>query len=63
MENVMYQRIKIENGCPILRGHALPVEDVIEMLAAGVSIDMILEDFEGLCNDDIMACIEYAYAK
>ncbi len=63
-ENVYLQRItfnpKIFGGKPIVRGRRLAVEHVLGMLAAGDSIDTILEGYPWLEADDIQACLIYA---
>jgi uncharacterized protein (DUF433 family) len=51
----------IFGGKPIIRGRRLAVEHVIGMLAGGASFEEILEDYEWLEQDDILACLEYAY--
>jgi len=50
----------IFGGKPIVRGHRLAVEHVLAMLAAGDDIDTILEGYDWLERDDVLACVEYA---
>jgi uncharacterized protein (DUF433 family) len=38
----------------------LRVRDVLELLAAGMSYDEILADYDELERDDILAVLEYA---
>ena len=52
---------KIFGGKPIVRGHRLAVEHVLEMLAAGDTSENILEGYPWLERDDIRACLEYAH--
>lgn len=47
-------------GKPIIRGHRLAVEHVLAMLAAGDDVDTILEGYDWLERDDVLACMEYA---
>ncbi len=47
-------------GRPCIRGMRIRVQDVLGMLAAGVSEAEILKDFPYLESDDIRACLEYA---
>jgi uncharacterized protein (DUF433 family) len=47
-------------GKPIIRGHRLAVEHVLAQLAAGDSIDTIMEGYPWLEKNDILACLEYA---
>ena len=52
---------KIFGGKPIVRGHRLAVEHVLEMLAAGDTSENILEGYPWLERDDIRACLAYAH--
>jgi len=47
-------------GKPCIRGMRIRVQDVLEMLAAGVAEPQILSDFPYLEPDDIRACLTYA---
>ena len=51
---------KIFGGKPIIRGRRLAVEHVLGMLAAGDSIEIILEGYPWLEAEDIQACLLYA---
>ena len=51
---------KIFGGKPIVRGHRLAVEHVLEMLAVGDTEDEILAAHPWLERDDIHACLLYA---
>ncbi len=51
---------KIFGGKPIIRGHRIAVEHVLGMLAAGDSIETILEGYPWLEREDILACLLYA---
>jgi len=57
-------RITVEpgklGGKPCLRGMRISVADVLEYLAADMSIDEILADFPYLEREDILACLAYA---
>ncbi len=50
----------IFGGKPIIRGRRLAVEHVLGMLAAGDSVETILEGYPWLQPDDIRACLVYA---
>ena len=39
------------------------VKDILELLAAGVSSDIILHDYPYLEREDILAALEYAAAQ
>jgi uncharacterized protein (DUF433 family) len=47
-------------GRPCIRGMRIRVKDILELLAAGVSREEILQDYPYLENDDITAALEYA---
>jgi len=51
---------KIFGGKAIIRGRRLAVDHVLGMLAVGDTIDVILEGFPWLEEDDIRACLLYA---
>ncbi len=47
-------------GRPCIRGMRIRVTDILEMLAEGVEIGEILDDFPDLEHDDIRACLAFA---
>jgi uncharacterized protein (DUF433 family) len=63
----LLKRITMEEGKlggkPCVRGLRIRVQDVLEMLAAGASVDEILKDFPYLEADDIRACLAFAAAQ
>lgn len=60
----MNMRITIDpaicHGKPCIRGLRYPVENVLEWLASGMSMEEILADYEDLERDDILAVLSYA---
>ena len=46
-------------GKPCIRGHRIWVSLVLDRLAAGETIDELLEDYPGIETEDILACIAY----
>ena len=50
----------IFGGKPIVRGRRLAVEHVLGMLAAGDSVETILEGYPWLEREDVLACLAYA---
>src|SRR5436190_23249306 len=48
------------SGQPCIRGLGMTVQDVLEYLAAGMSVDEILADFPDLTAEDIRACLAFA---
>ncbi|MEH1782424.1 MAG: DUF433 domain-containing protein [Nostoc sp.] len=51
---------KIFNGKPIIRGRRLAVEHILGMLAAGDTIETLLEGYPWLEREDVEACLVYA---
>jgi uncharacterized protein (DUF433 family) len=51
---------RICHGKPCIRGLRYPVENVLEWLAGGMTIDEILADYEDLTHEDILAVLAYA---
>ena len=51
---------KIMLGKPVIKGTRITVEHVISMLAQGISIDEILQEYKGLTKQEILACLLYA---
>ena len=58
------ERITIDasicHGRPCIRGLRYPVENILEWLSAGMSVEEILADYEDLEREDIMAALEFA---
>ena len=48
------------NGRPVLRGTRIAVQSVLEMLAAGDSVDDVLESFPTLRREQVLACFDHA---
>jgi uncharacterized protein (DUF433 family) len=51
---------EISHGKPSIRGMRYPVEVILDLLAAGMTHQEILEDYPALEEDDINACLAYA---
>ncbi len=60
----MLDRITIDpavcHGKPTIRGLRYPVETLLGLMSAGMSIDEILADYEDLERDDLLAALAYA---
>jgi uncharacterized protein (DUF433 family) len=52
----------ILGGKPTIRGRRLAVEHVLGMLAVGDSPEVLLEGYDWLEREDILACLAYAYS-
>jgi uncharacterized protein (DUF433 family) len=63
MENLL-QRIthnpNICHGKPTLRNLRYPVENMLELMASGMTIEELLEDYPDLEKEDFLACLQYA---
>ena len=46
------------HGQPTIRGLRYTVESVLELLAAGMTVDEVLADYPALERDDILAALE-----
>ena len=51
---------EICHGKPTVRGLRYPVEMLLELMGAGMSIDEILQDYEDLEREDLLAVLQYA---
>jgi uncharacterized protein (DUF433 family) len=47
-------------GKPVIKGTRISVELVMDLLAAGYTIDQIIEQYDHLTREDIQACLAYA---
>ena len=60
----MSERISINsdvcNGRPVVRGTRIAVQTVLEFLAAGDSVEDVLEEYPSLTRVDVQACLDYA---
>ena len=51
----------IRGGKPVVKGTRVAVEDVLELVAGGITIDLILKDYYAhLTREDVLACVRYA---
>lgn len=59
----LLQRIWIDpqrcGGKPCIRGHRIWVSLILDLLASGSTLKEILDDYPGLVEEDILACIAY----
>jgi uncharacterized protein (DUF433 family) len=60
----VYERISIDpkicHGQACVKGTRIPVHQVVHMLAAGDSIDAVLNEYPSLKRTDVLACLDYA---
>lgn len=48
------------HGKPCIRGMRYPVANILEWLAAGMSVEQVLADYEDLEREDVLAALAYA---
>ena len=51
---------EIRSGKPIVKGTRITVQDVLENLASGMSVDEVLSDFPRLTRESVLACLQFA---
>ena len=63
-QDSLFRRITISpeicHGKPCIRGMRYPVEMILELLSAGMSIEEILADYADLEREDILATFAFA---
>ena len=64
MEKIIKNRITLNpNVCfgkPTIRNMRYPVEMILDLLSAGMTIEELLEDYPDLEREDIAACLQFA---
>jgi uncharacterized protein (DUF433 family) len=64
MQNELLKRITLDpdicHGKPCIRGLRYPVEFILELLSSGMTYEEILDDYDDLENDDILAVLLFA---
>lgn len=64
MQNDLLNRISIDPkvmvGKPVIKGTRLTVQYILGLLANKMTIDEILQEYIGLVQDDIFACLLFA---
>jgi uncharacterized protein (DUF433 family) len=64
METGLLQRITTDpnmcHGKPVIRGMRYPVVNILELMAAGMTHEEILADYEDLEEADLQACLAFA---
>jgi uncharacterized protein (DUF433 family) len=63
-DDELLKRIKVDPGVmagkPVVRGTRLTVEHILNLLANGETPTGILDEYPGITDDDIRACLVYA---
>jgi len=52
--------LKVMAGKPVIKGTRLTVEYILGLLAHGTTVAEILQEYEGLVEEDIQACLIFA---
>jgi len=64
MQEEFINRITIDSnichGKPTIRGLRYPVNNMLELLASGMTIEELLKDYPDLEKEDFLACLQYA---
>lgn len=50
---------EICHGQPVIRGLRYPVQTLLELLSSGMTFEEILDDYEDLERDDLLAALEF----
>ena len=51
---------KIMRGKPVIKGTRLSVQFILNLLANGSTFEEIMQEYEGVTREDILACLLYA---
>jgi uncharacterized protein (DUF433 family) len=64
MSQELLNRITIDQDIchekPTIRGLRYPVDNILELMASGMSMEELLADYPDLEKEDFLACIDYA---
>jgi len=64
MTQEILKRITIDpeicHGKPTIRGLRYPVDNMLELMASGITTEELLSDYPDLEKEDFLACINYA---
>ncbi len=47
-------------GKPVIKGTRITVEFILELFETGWTLDEVLEGYQHLTRDDVLACLAYA---
>jgi uncharacterized protein (DUF433 family) len=60
----MSERIVVDpdicNGKPVIRGTRITAQTILEFLAAGDSVEDVLDEYPSVSREDVQACFDYA---
>jgi len=61
-ESIVIKDPDILGGIPVFRGTRVPVQNLIDYLASGETVDSFLDDFPTVTREQIIQFLEYAGA-
>ena len=63
-DDKLLERVHVESkilaGKPVIRGTRLSVDFILGLLAHGATVQEILDEYEGLVQEDVLACLLFA---
>ena len=59
-KQIITRNAGIRFGKPCIKGTRISVYDVLSWLAAGMTVNEIIDDFPELTESDILACLAFA---
>ncbi len=63
-DDKLLERIQVKSkilaGKPVIRGTRLSVDFILGLLAHGATVQEILDEYEGLAQEDVLACLLFA---
>jgi uncharacterized protein (DUF433 family) len=48
------------NGRPVIKGTRITVQTILEFLAAGDSIEDVLDEYPSLSREDVLECLRFS---
>jgi uncharacterized protein (DUF433 family) len=61
MEDLIEINPKVMVGKPVIKGTRITVEQVLQKLAAGESVEDIVKSYPHLNREQVLACLEFAH--
>jgi uncharacterized protein (DUF433 family) len=46
-------------GKPCIRGHRIWVSLILDLLASGITVEQVLEQYPQVSREDVLACVAY----
>ena len=63
MRNELLKKISIDPnicfGKPCIRGHRIWVSLILDLLASGMTVEQVLEQYPQLSHEEVLACVAY----